>query len=139
MYHVAESTGGVSNHREMIQTKKENQHVSEENNLLKIKIELLLDMVNTAAGYSRTILLQASRLLSRMSHETRRSASYLNNNIDGCILWVNPCCPSESLRRYCHLVHLFRCMHIIYRCLESVENIQYVDITRQYTVPSPCV
>ena len=36
----------MSNHREIMQTKKENQHVSEENNMLKIKIELLLDMVS---------------------------------------------------------------------------------------------
>ena len=42
----AESTGGVSNHREILQTKKENQYVGEENNMLKIKIELLLDMVS---------------------------------------------------------------------------------------------
>lgn len=41
---VAETGGGAS-HKEVIKLRKLNQQLNEENNLLKIKVELLLDMV----------------------------------------------------------------------------------------------
>ena len=40
-----EGTGGGPNQRDVIQLKKQNKQLSEENNLLKVKIEVLLDMV----------------------------------------------------------------------------------------------
>lgn len=42
--HVVESNGGGTQ-REAIRLRKLNQQLVEENNLLKIKLELLLDMV----------------------------------------------------------------------------------------------
>ena len=42
---LAESGVGGGSQREMMRLKKTNQQLSEENNLLKLKVDILLDMV----------------------------------------------------------------------------------------------
>ena len=51
-----ESGGGGTSHREVVKMKKVNQQLIEENNLLKLKLDILLDMVSkqpaqTESGY----------------------------------------------------------------------------------------
>ena len=43
---ISEGPGGGGNPRDLIKLKKQNQQLSEENNLLKVKIDVLLDMVS---------------------------------------------------------------------------------------------
>ena len=47
-FKLLEGTGGGPNQRDVIKVKKQNQQLSEENNLLKVKIEVLLDMVRSS-------------------------------------------------------------------------------------------
>ena len=56
--HVVEANGGGTQ-REAIRLRKQNQQLVEENNLLKIKLELLLDMVSNSffLQYIRLVLL----------------------------------------------------------------------------------
>ncbi|XP_076075064.1 protein chibby homolog 1-like isoform X1 [Mytilus galloprovincialis] len=44
--------GGGASHKEVMKLRKENQQVSEENNLLKLKIDILLDMLAEASAVS---------------------------------------------------------------------------------------
>lgn len=44
-----ESSAGGASHKEVMKLRKQNQLLSEENNLLKLKIDVLLDMVRTHA------------------------------------------------------------------------------------------
>ena len=43
---LAESGVGGGSQREMMRLKKTNQQLNEENNLLKLKVDILLDMVS---------------------------------------------------------------------------------------------
>ncbi|XP_074648619.1 protein chibby homolog 1-like [Tubulanus polymorphus] len=43
---ISESEGVATVHREMAKVKKQNQQLIEENNLLKLKIDILLDMLS---------------------------------------------------------------------------------------------
>lgn len=52
--YVAESGSNVST-KEVQKLKKRNMQLEEENNLLKLKIELLLDMVNLLLAYTCTL------------------------------------------------------------------------------------
>ena len=78
----AESAGGVSNHREILHTKKENQHVSEENNMLKIKIELLLDMVSEAS-----IVTENARLVACSRSTNARMTLMFHHHLRANLFW----------------------------------------------------
>lgn len=45
IFDIAESGAGGASHKEVMKLRKQNQLLSEENNLLKLKIDVLLDMV----------------------------------------------------------------------------------------------
>ena len=47
---ILESGQGGASHKEVMKLRKQNQLLSEENNLLKLKIDVLLDMVNISIG-----------------------------------------------------------------------------------------
>ena len=49
---VQETGGGGASHKEVMKLRKENQQISEENNLLKLKIDILLDMLAEASAVS---------------------------------------------------------------------------------------
>lgn len=49
---VAESGAGGASHKEVMKLRKQNQLLSEENNLLKLKIDVLLDMLAEATAVS---------------------------------------------------------------------------------------
>ncbi|XP_048758028.1 protein chibby homolog 1-like isoform X1 [Ostrea edulis] len=49
---VAESSAGGASHKEVMKLRKQNQLLSEENNLLKLKIDVLLDMLAEATAVS---------------------------------------------------------------------------------------
>ena len=51
----SESLGGGSQ-REVVQARKQNQQLQEENNLLKLKVELLLDMVSVKTNMRMLVL-----------------------------------------------------------------------------------
>ena len=43
--YISDSSGGGVSQREFVKLRKQNQSLKEENNLLKLKMEILLDMV----------------------------------------------------------------------------------------------
>lgn len=45
IFDIAESGAGGASHKEVMKLRKQNQLLAEENNLLKLKIDVLLDMV----------------------------------------------------------------------------------------------
>lgn len=51
---IAESGAGGASHKEVMKLRKQNQLLSEENNLLKLKIDVLLDMVGQTCPHIET-------------------------------------------------------------------------------------
>jgi hypothetical protein len=51
--YFSETGGGGASHKEVMKLRKENQQISEENNLLKLKIDILLDMASIRAPLSQ--------------------------------------------------------------------------------------
>lgn len=54
IFDIAESGAGGASHKEVMKLRKQNQLLSEENNLLKLKIDVLLDMVGQTCPHIET-------------------------------------------------------------------------------------
>ena len=48
IFYVESGTGGGASQRDVVQLRRANQQLYEENNLLKVKMDLLLDMVSVS-------------------------------------------------------------------------------------------
>lgn len=54
IFDIAESGAGGASHKEVMKLRKQNQLLAEENNLLKLKIDVLLDMVGQTCPHIET-------------------------------------------------------------------------------------